>query len=379
MEFTTATMLLLVTAAALCAHAQIDERFAKNITVYHVNQDNYSATPFNMNTADLHGDMYFDMRSRGLALECGIWYNHSFWSKLDCSDAEVDANPRSLAVSKIVLEVDARYAGYQDCNVAAGDYTCDCEIHVQANCSERHTADTCCEYGPTCKSYAYGCEWDMNDNRCEIFGCPNITDASECTQTHHFNCTWDNKADTCLTVPQPKVVPCNSSRVGMETLNNCSWCNYQSSESDMTEIDYWHANVMKKMNDPNPAVWYSTTGEGWCDPEKPGPCSWRLVETEKKIRKDCSDNGIEAAVRSYGHTCFDECSPADQKNLTSVCYILCWYNTVLGPEGSSSHNITGGMPVSLLEAAWEKPFESSDPNKGGCPDIRDEQQRQQQQ
>lgn len=68
------------------------------ITVFHVNQANYSVTDItNMNTANLHGDMYFALRSYALPQECGPLYNESFWSHLDCSDAEVDA--KNLAVT----------------------------------------------------------------------------------------------------------------------------------------------------------------------------------------------------------------------------------------------------------------------------------------
>jgi hypothetical protein len=42
-----------------------------SISIFHVNEQNYSAAPVNMNTADINGDIYFDLRTRGLPLECG--------------------------------------------------------------------------------------------------------------------------------------------------------------------------------------------------------------------------------------------------------------------------------------------------------------------
>ena len=39
----------------------IDPGYAKNITVYHVNEHKYGAIPVNMDTGDALGDMFFDM------------------------------------------------------------------------------------------------------------------------------------------------------------------------------------------------------------------------------------------------------------------------------------------------------------------------------
>ena len=41
-----------------------------NITVFHINEVSFGAAPLNMNTGDALGDMYFDLRSKALAIEC---------------------------------------------------------------------------------------------------------------------------------------------------------------------------------------------------------------------------------------------------------------------------------------------------------------------
>ena len=46
-----AAVLVLVHVPAPCSGASIDPRHATNLTLYHVNGRNYSATPRNMNTA----------------------------------------------------------------------------------------------------------------------------------------------------------------------------------------------------------------------------------------------------------------------------------------------------------------------------------------
>lgn len=53
-----------------------------------------------------------------------------------------------------------------------------------------------------------------------------------------------------------------------------------------------------------------------------------------KVGKLCSDAAIDAAIvkgdteASWGAHCFNKCSPADQKNTTSECWIECFYNNV---------------------------------------------------
>ena len=43
-----------------------------------------------------------------------------------------------------------------------------------------------------------------------------------------------------------------------------------------------------------------------------------------------------------------------------------FYDTVLGPGAAEPHGKVTGMPLADLIAAWNVPFSSSDPTKGGC-------------
>ena len=125
--------------------------------------------------------------------------------------------------------------------------------------------------------------------------------------------------------------------------------------------------------------WYSTWTEGECKPDDPTQqyCSWRVVEEVKKIAKTCSDAAINAVIMQgdatapWGGRCFDQCSPADRRNTSSECFIMCFYKNVLGPYGSTKlMNDTSpdfGIPVEDLIKAWDKPFLPE--NEGGCPDL----------
>lgn len=54
-----------------------------------------------MNTADILGDMYFDLRSKALPIECA---SNDPNKGRDCDNAEV-ANNSALVITKLVLEV----------------------------------------------------------------------------------------------------------------------------------------------------------------------------------------------------------------------------------------------------------------------------------
>jgi len=63
-------MMLFQLAVRLAAASTIDPKYAMNLTVFHVNQMNYSVPPVSMNSANLDGDMYFALRSKALPYEC---------------------------------------------------------------------------------------------------------------------------------------------------------------------------------------------------------------------------------------------------------------------------------------------------------------------
>ena len=54
-----------------------------------------------MDTGDVRGDIYFDLRSKALPIECA---SHSPYAAGDCDNAEV-ANNSALVITKLVLEI----------------------------------------------------------------------------------------------------------------------------------------------------------------------------------------------------------------------------------------------------------------------------------
>ena len=119
-----------------------------------------------MDTGDAHGDMFFDLRSLDLPIECAHPDSHSAH---DCDNAEVVG--QGLAVTKLVLEVDSsKYGDYGRCNVCVngsdhhgnnsctnGAYWCSCgdfdspkqcnasvgKVAVKEMFSHYHSLDNC--------------------------------------------------------------------------------------------------------------------------------------------------------------------------------------------------------------------------------------------
>lgn len=99
---------------------------------------------------------------------------------------------------------------------------------------------------------------------------------------------------------------------------------------------------------------------------------------EKVVNKSCSDNSIFNAVEEYdtqNDGCFNKCSLTQNsgaRNTSDACWIYCFYRTVLGPGGLMPGNFWDiapelGMPLHLLDGAFEKPFLPE--SQGGCPNI----------
>lgn len=88
----------------------------------------------------------------------------------------------------------------------------------------------------------------------------------------------------------------------------------------------------------------------------------------KVVEKNCADKAFWGAVQAADSSgCFSACSPG--LNTTDPCHIRCLYSTILGPDAGSPGGKVSGMPLNDLIAAWDAPFASDDPSKGGCPSL----------
>lgn len=131
--------LFLLSLLVCLAHSgHVDPKFATNLTVFHVNEFNYSGIA-NMDTGDNAGDAFFSLRSIYLPIECtNKSTNSSHHFAGDCDNPEVVGS--KLTVTEVVVTVDSRFGNYSECNVCVnstvpfttnvscidGDYVCVC-------------------------------------------------------------------------------------------------------------------------------------------------------------------------------------------------------------------------------------------------------------
>lgn len=307
---------MLLLSLSLLVAATPDTGTWRKIAVYHVNPLHEGVLPLNMDTADLNGDMFFDLRSKVESIECSPANRHSSHSS-DCSNGEVVDT--DLVVTKLTLEVRGGVGEYGRCNICLKSGV---DPFTGLSCTPG-------EYFCTCGSYyrPHACNNDTT------VGVENITEAFGGWPS----CSWDE---------------------WVEAPWRC-----------------WSWPVVKLTG----GMWYSTTEAGWCDAEGADPqaCSWRVASLDKIVNKSCSDKAIFAAVRaqdaSHGRCMQQRCSAAERANTSSVCFIYCFYSTVLG-----AHNMLpgvpfvageagGGMSASQLGDAFSKPFLPE--SAGGCPAI----------
>jgi len=282
-----------------------------NITVYHVNPHAEGAIPFNMNTGDATGDLFFDLFEVvivPLACQQNTTGGHS------CSNPE--AVGADLMVNKLTLEVDNQYSGYARCNIG-----------INGSDGRGHTCKTgsyCCfcgSYYPESCNDTLGRE-DLYDHMGQGPEAAAATWAEPPDEKRHYGCNEKSQPVECYT-----------------------------------------SNARKKLSKLHPGYWYSSLASGYCGAS--GSCTWRVVSVDKIVTRSCHSRVFgEVVQKTAGPGCLDGCG--DQKTNTSApCWVDCFYKAALGPDAGKAGGQVAGMPVADLIAAWEKPFEPED--EGGCP------------
>ena len=223
--------------AALLSIAVPDQT---KFTVFHVNPLHEGVVPVNMDTADLSGDIFFDLRSKTLPIECSNATSAHFGS--DCRNEEVVDD--DLVISKLTMTVKGRFGEYGRCNACNAS---DIDPFSGLPCAGQDYLCTCGNYQrpKDCSSQlAVGAE-----NITEQFG-----------QFGSYICNWDN------------------------------WIQFP--------WICWGWTVVNKTGGPGKNMWYSSTAAGWCDAEGAGPnCTWS-AEVVKIVNKSCSDDRIAGAVEA---------------------------------------------------------------------------------
>jgi len=125
--------------------------------------------------------------------------------------------------------------------------------------------------------------------------------------------------------------------------------------------NWWLINLAERID----GKWYSMPAAGQCD-DSAKPCTWRLVESKRRVLKSCQDEYIFDQINKINPTCFSTCP--QPKNSTSTCFIECFYSTLLGVNSDKGKS-TGGLSQEQISDMWKFPV-VNDERKGGCPEYK---------
>jgi hypothetical protein len=108
-------------------------------------------------------------------------------------------------------------------------------------------------------------------------------------------------------------------------------------------------------------TWFSTDAAGECPSSgKTDDCWWRVVETRRTVNQSCVDDRVVSAVKqARGPGCWNACPLAERNNVTSACWISCFFDTMLGTGSQAQHG-----PMDPADIA--KAFSNSFLEDGGC-------------
>lgn len=312
-----------------------DPAYATNITVYHINPHPSGAIPVNsacqlhdaygilsmaptqqnvsslsavcaVDTGNGVGDLFFDLFEVlifPLACKQGAQSGHT------CSNPE--AHGSNLVVNKLVLEVDNRYSDYAMCNIG-----------VNGTDGHKHK----CTDG----TYCCFCHKGFWPEQCKAtLGRENLVDHFGGGGGHHHG--------------------------------------FQCREGQPSYYCYMAAVFSKLNTSTTPAFWYSSLKSGYCDGAS-GECTWRVVSVDKIVSRDCHSKVFGDIVQATqpAAACLDGCG-AQATNTSSPCWSDCFYQAAMGPTSGVPGGKVGGMTLSDLTAAWEKPFAPE--AEGGCPAL----------
>lgn len=115
---------------------------------------------------------------------------------------------------------------------------------------------------------------------------------------------------------------------------------------------------------PLNSYWYNTLRAGGCENGVVSPdCTWRVVEVVKTTSAVCHNKQIDVSVEALASSCLGT-SPGCASDVK--CYTTCYMEALLGAKATTPFQ---GLSADAITAIFTKPFQSEDPNLGGCPNI----------
>ena len=284
-----------------------------NLTMYRVTPR--SILDFdNKNSGDAAGDLYFRLGDElYLAQLCAVLPDYD-----KCTTRQW-LKPNDDVVIEAIVEMDGDYGLYQECNPTdnSSAFTCEPIAHAEQQHSQQRAVSVGSEF-------AVGL-WNLSD---VTWGPP----------------TW---------LPQP--------------FQNWKYA------TNLLLGGYWWSTL---------TAGECKEGSGHRPGDGSGNCTWRLVERRAVVNASCVDDRVLAAVEARNRTCFAACPrlspspslslpspaaaaaaavvvdarpPAGAWNRTTLCYLDCVYNSILGSTNGTI-NKARAMKREELIAPWKAAF-----------------------
>ena len=283
-------------------------QFYQTLTIYDLLEAQCREGVADMDYGDAGGDAYFSLQTMmapALCRECGPDLSGcSHWTSIEiCSNREQGTHTASQVLRKVEVEV-AEYGEYYSCNVEDDQCSYECRCETQ-------TPDGC--------NHAVG---------------------REAIRAYHNGFGWSRAADPSLS-PAAR---------GFER-----------------EMLFWDYNLARRLDGtvvPSSgthgaaAHYISLTHEGM------DHGAWRNAHVLKTVSASCHQANVHRRVMARGAACFEECG-ADADDVSSACWIRCFYDTLLGRGSNESTAPVGGMDGVAIQALWTSSFD--DEAAGGCP------------
>jgi hypothetical protein len=278
-----------------------------NLTMYHVNQGTFSGVT-NMDLADAGGDALFDFRIPSQLWSCTRQAGKSQFPS-QCDNPEEFAPPTQLVVTKVVVTVLAGSVGrYSRCNLCPDD-----GVTPFAPVDPSDPAGSCPAGGScTCTKGSYSC-WP--NTKAGWYGPVGSLDPGKAFYVHH------------------------------------SAPNFAPNPYDGETSQRWESNLANRTG----GLWYSALQEGEGK-------YWRLAETVKKVNASCMSVHWSQRLEKNAVGCFKGCP--QPTNSSSMCYIECFFEGLLGPDGGRMTPAVGGLTGEEIIGLWLDAF-------AACPALGD--------
>lgn len=375
-----------------------------NLTLYRITPRNYTGVT-NMDTGDAAGDAFFGLYELSFPVLCA---DPSFRRGTGCHNVPILSIPHFNVYTKNIIEADARFGDYSECNPDAGTGKFGCTHFMRSGCWQKNPRYAN-DFAGLCDPAQ--CKCDLIEKRAlgwqslaHRFGpSTNGTLPKTCPAKGTGLSPLDGMVLSGLAFKNESgltAAECCARCATHDPKHNCSGYTFLPDASGAGTgscarfgVWVWGAkrapgaqsafampggggttafifHALGKLGKLLGGSWYSTRGEGECTPSGNGSaigkdCWWRLRSVERRVNSTCVNGRLVDRVLKAGPRCFESCP--QPTNRSSACWVRCLFQTITG--NASDPAAPPAMAKATLVGAFEGAFAPE--SGGGCPQVPD--------